>query len=102
MEQRSQLHHTIITECPEVSGCLLYTSSEESTTLEREIGSTGWGMHKLTYVQPSQYTSSQIQTLILASILILFFQVCPHEQSVPRALRRQLWSANSPESEQRA
>ena len=63
MMQRSQLHHTILTECPEVSGCFLYTSSEESTILEREIGSTSWGMYKLTYVQPSKYASFQSRNL---------------------------------------
>ena len=101
MTQNSQLHHTIITECPEVSGCVLYTGSEENTTLEREIGCTSWGAYKLTYIRPDQYSPSSSRNhapllSLYVSVLILTrgLQIRRSEPPAPRAYRCSPRSAN--------
>ncbi len=56
MSKPSGIHHAIVTECPEISGCTLYTSDSENTVLERELSCNG--LDKFTYVAPNQYTPS--------------------------------------------
>jgi hypothetical protein len=51
---------TIVTECPHISGCAVYTSDEECSILEREIGITCFGADKLTYVRPNQCSPNDL------------------------------------------
>jgi hypothetical protein len=65
MSKPSGPHHAIVTECPEISGCTLYTSDSENTVLERELSCNG--LDKFTYVAPNQYSSCHSQPLTWCS-----------------------------------
>ena len=65
MSKPSGIHHAIVTECPEISGCTLYTSDSENTVLERELSCNG--LDKFTYVAPNQYSSCHSQPLTWCS-----------------------------------
>jgi hypothetical protein len=54
----SQLQHTIVTECPAISGCCLYTADSQNDAIERQIGTTSAGDDKLIYIKPNQCSPS--------------------------------------------